>query len=244
MINNTSICNTKNLVYSQKGLIVNQETGYVYLSDTEYKNWRRDKKFLINIVSRIIDKNPVHMESKDGKEWLHKTLALTIIDDSDFAQWYKSKVKEGLIYSPRTYLNRENKKLAKNVAQYQRRHTYYKFQHGTVLYVASDKSCSCSKKFKIGITDDINKRLSMYRTTIPAISLKMCVFTPDHKLLEQCILRRYHFERDPHFNHEWIFEIEFEELKTFILTIIDTLRLPHRIMCEELFSKYDETCLS
>lgn len=103
--------------------------------------------------------------------------------------------------------------------------SYHKFKKGPVFYIISDLDAS-TKKYKVGIDHiDINIRLQQHRTSIPSLRLDFLVYTDKNSIIEQGMLTKFDGCRKNHLNHEWIMEVELDDLVTSIKFIINYFHL-------------------
>jgi len=61
------------------------------------------------------------------------------------------------------------------------------------------------EKFKIGLTTDINERLTTDRTMIPNLKVRLIMYTPHHEMFEKAIKYKYAEQLELP-SHEWVFE--------------------------------------
>ena len=103
--------------------------------------------------------------------------------------------------------------------------SYHKFKKGPVFYIISDLDAS-TKKYKVGIDHiDINIRLQQHRTSIPSLRLDFLVYTDKNSIIEQGMLTKFDGCRKNHLNHEWIMEVELDDLVTSVKFIISYFHL-------------------
>ena len=103
--------------------------------------------------------------------------------------------------------------------------SYHKFKKGPVFYIISDLDAS-TKKYKVGIDHiDINIRLQQHRTSIPSLRLDFLVYTDKNSIIEQGMLTKFDACRKNHLNHEWIMEVELDDLVTSVKFIISYFHL-------------------
>ena len=103
--------------------------------------------------------------------------------------------------------------------------SYHKFKKGPVFYIISDLDAS-TKKYKVGIDHiDINIRLQQHRTSIPSLRLDFLVYTDKNSIIEQGMLTKFDGCRKNHLNHEWIMEVELDDLVTSVKFIINYFHL-------------------
>ena len=103
--------------------------------------------------------------------------------------------------------------------------SYHKFKKGPVFYIISDLDAS-TKKYKVGIDHiDINIRLQQHRTSIPSLRLDFLVYTDKNSIIEQGMLTKFDGCRKNHLNHEWIMEVDLDDLVTSVKFIISYFHL-------------------
>ena len=103
--------------------------------------------------------------------------------------------------------------------------SYHKFKKGPVFYIISDLDAS-TKKYKVGIDHiDINIRLQQHRTSIPSLRLDFLVYTDKNSIIEQGMLTKFDGCRKNHLNHEWIMEVDLDDLVTSVKFIINYFHL-------------------
>ena len=103
--------------------------------------------------------------------------------------------------------------------------SYHKFKKGPVFYIISDLDAS-TKKYKVGIDHvDINIRLQQHRTSIPSLHLDFLVYTDKNSIIEQGMLTKFDACRKNYLNHEWIMEVELDDLVTSVKFIISYFHL-------------------
>jgi hypothetical protein len=113
------------------------------------------------------------------------------------------------------YLENSHDKLLK-------KRSYHKFKEGPVFYIISDCD-SKSLKCKPGIDEkSINVRLQQHRSTTPAIKLEYLIYTDKCVIIENMILEKYSTRRK-FLNHEWVFDVEIEEVVTSVKTLLTFL---------------------
>ena len=100
---------------------------------------------------------------------------------------------------------------------------YHKFKRGNCVYIITDDWRE-KNYMKIGFTDNINKRLETYRTSMPACKIYFLVYLTDNKLLEQCIKTKYAKELIQK-NHEYVLNITGDILVEGVKSLITTLNL-------------------
>lgn len=82
------------------------------------------------------------------------------------------------------------------------------FKKGKCFYVISNmKENKTENRIKVGISFNINKRLTTLRTGIPHLRLHYLVFLNEYDLLEKIIKEHYKYQLNPN-NHEFISGVE------------------------------------
>ena len=125
-------------------------------------------------------------------------------------------------------IQKEYKKLENNHTKLLEKRQHHKFKKGAVYYIISDGE-SKEKKYKPGFEGvDINVRLAQHRSTSPGIRLEFLVYSgiSECKLLEASILQRYSGKRN-HSNHEWIYEVDKENIISGSMTMLDFLGIEY-----------------
>ena len=79
---------------------------------------------------------------------------------------------------------------------------------GNCLYITTDRWRE-DTYIKIGITDNINSRLSTYRTSMPDVKINFLMYLTEHKLIEKCMKTKY-FNKLIQKNHEYIYDVKEE----------------------------------
>ena len=80
----------------------------------------------------------------------------------------------------------------------------YKFRVASCVYILQDPDCKYNK-FKIGLTTDINQRLTSDRTMIPNIKVRYIMYNDHCELFEKMIKVRCKDTLEMP-SHEWVFE--------------------------------------
>jgi prophage antirepressor-like protein len=96
----------------------------------------------------------------------------------------------------------ELNKIKKNHHSILKKRSYHKFKVGKCFYIWMYPECE-QKKFKVGMSSDINDRLKTYRVSNPELKLVYLVYLNENSFLEDAILLRldkYRVEK----NHELI----------------------------------------
>jgi hypothetical protein len=102
---------------------------------------------------------------------------------------------------------KNNNKLKTILSYTQGRYSHYhKFEEKQAVYIVQDTNNTLfGSRYKIGKTDDMNERLASYRTSMPAVKVKLLFYTEHADLFERVLKRKYadNFEFN---SHEWVFE--------------------------------------
>ena len=93
------------------------------------------------------------------------------------------------------------KSLMKTQTKFSQRH---KFRDASCVYILQDPDCKYNK-FKIGLTTDINQRLTSDRTMIPNIKVRYIMYNEHCELFEKAIKVRCKDTLEMP-SHEWVFE--------------------------------------
>lgn len=78
-------------------------------------------------------------------------------------------------------------------------------------------------KYKFGITNDLNSRISAYRT-YDITDFLYIAFTDDNRLLEDCVKRKFRTFLT-RYNSEWVCNIELDDIISFVASMISVLEL-------------------
>ena len=138
------------------------------------------------------------------------------------------------------------------------KHSYFKLEKGPCLYLIYDGD-TCGKSYndmmyKIGITDNIHKRLQTYRTSIPCIKIARLIYCNQCKEIENYIKFRFSEKLKPHNNHEWISGISCDVIfkrnkfyfRTFVVVyskkvkIIDKYNKCIQLICDDKHKNSDD----
>ena len=95
------------------------------------------------------------------------------------------------------------------------------FEKKKCLYIISDHLCSISDRFKIGITNNIKKRLNDHRTCLPYLKIHFIIYTDLNETLESLLLNKFSQTRAPH-NHEFINE-NLSILTNFVIEFLNMM---------------------
>ncbi len=90
-----------------------------------------------------------------------------------------------------------------------RRH-YPKFSPTKCFYITSNPLININR-YKVGISDDINKRLSCYRTNAPETQINYLIYLQNNSDVERYILFLYENNREQH-GHEILQDIELNDI--------------------------------
>lgn len=105
--------------------------------------------------------------------------------------------------------------------------SYHKFKIGQCLYMLHNPECSDENKHKIGITNNINRRLKEHRTDVPYYKLKYLIYIQTEKMavfLETSLKLR--FESDLP-NNEIIVNTKLEDIINHIRQQAQTCNIPY-----------------
>ena len=90
--------------------------------------------------------------------------------------------------------------------------------------------------YKIGITDDIDERLRIYRTSMPDLKILFLVYIEEYEYIEKSLKLRYRDNLiEP--NHEYIIGINLEEIIRDFYKIAKFMKLEHTV--EEDLESYN-----
>jgi hypothetical protein len=210
----------------------------------KFNDWRRlekTKEFLdtlstsagipADLLIKVISRGP----NEQRGSWGHPQVAVNV------AQWISSKfdvevsrhilelyttgsteIKNFELNQQLENKNEKIKYLENAHDKLLKKRSYYKFKEGPVFYIISDND-SKSLKCKPGMDgEDINVRLQQHRSTTPAIKLEYLIYTDKCVLIENTILEKYSTRRK-FLNHEWVFDVEIEEVIASVKTLLNFL---------------------
>ena len=202
-------------------------------------------------VSALIDIKKGGNDKNLQGSWIHPDLGVQLaqwispIFSLKVSKWVRELAMTGSVVlrhektsEELMVMQKKYKKLEKNHDKLLEKRKYYKFKQGSVYYIISDMESNCVK-FKPGFEGvDINVRLSQHRSTTPGIKLEMLIYsgTSECKLLESSMLQRYSGKRK-HINHEWIYDVVVEHIKSSTTTLLEFLGIQHVI--EKDIEKYN-----
>ncbi len=83
-------------------------------------------------------------------------------------------------------------------------------------------------RIKVGITDNINKRLQSHRSSIGDVNMLFLMYTDSNKLIESSILQKYKQFRIPS-NHEFLVGVNYQDVIDFIKIFADSLCIEYTI---------------
>lgn len=133
----------------------------------------------------------------------------------------------------------EMRKLRTSYKQIAKNRTAYKFEVGKCVYIIKDIQ-RAEHYYKFGMTNNINKRLTSYRTSIPETKLLFLVFTDDNRLIEAMLKATYEDNLYVK-NHEYIVGVKLEEIINCILSHIKYMNLKCSVVSD--IEKYNEKLL-
>lgn len=208
-----------------------------------------------NPVSGLVDIKKGGNEKNDQGSWIHPDLAVHL------AQWISPLfgvrvsrwVREIVLTGNATFTPKSNdellklqielqenqnklKRLETNHKKLLQKREYHKFQSGSCLYIIQVDQ----QHFKIGISDNLNDRLKIYRTSIPCMKVLYIIYTSKASLLEQCLLSRYSDYRVEN-NHEFLNELSLLDLTASIDTICKFMHFDSNIVPESDIIMYNES---
>jgi hypothetical protein len=91
-----------------------------------------------------------------------------------------------------------------------KRKQYPKFEQGTCFYITRNPEIN-EVKYKIGISDNINRRLSSYRTNSPETQLEYLIYLDEVSVLEDVMLKLFETKTEP-YGHEILRNVTLEML--------------------------------
>jgi len=212
----------------------------------QFRDWHRSKttKELVTFLEQetkhdvIVSKKGNSNDFTQGS-WIHPDLSIQLAQwiSPVFAikvnRWVKEFVLPETVASSKKKNERQLKELQALVhkersekEQIVKKHSsllfkrnYHKLKKGPCFYIISNPT-SKEMSYKIGITNNINKRLGHYRTSIPQVKLEFLVYTSDNEFLETGMLKKYSENRQENLNHEWIFDVKLPHLISSITTFL------------------------
>jgi hypothetical protein len=210
--------------------------------DKLFSDWYKLKstKELISILESDMNISTLLIDNKTNRDtWIHPDLAIQLAQwiSPLFALQVSKWIRELAIYESVTIgkeksnqellkVQQELKTITKKHNNLLQKRSYYKFKQSNALYIISDNDSKVNK-YKIGICNDINDRLSNYRTSIPSLKLEYLIYTKNNKLIEDAMLHKFAEFRKLYLNHEWIFELSLETIVNSIETLINFLVISH-----------------
>jgi hypothetical protein len=120
----------------------------------------------------------------------------------------ETKEKQKLLDEKEELLRTEkksNNKLKSILSYSQGRYSHYhKFDEKPCVYIVQNPNDIYGARCKIGKTDNMNERLSAYRTSMPSVKVRLIFYTEYSDLFEKVVKRKYadHLEFN---SHEWVF---------------------------------------
>ena len=134
-------------------------------------------------------------------------------------------------------LNRDYEKLRLKHNLLKERREYYKFERGPCFYLIAD-GWRHSLHIKFGISDDLNTRLSQYRTSMPQLRVLLLIYMPENKAFE-IIYRSRMAGYMPELNHEYITGLGEAEAIHTATKLLSLTKLKGTIISEEQLDKYN-----
>lgn len=150
-------------------------------------------------------------------------------DTKEVDQLYKDKIKQLQQEHDLKYKCLENKH---NNLLHKR--TCYKFEQGPSFYIIEREN----NTYKIGITKDINDRLSKYRTLCPNSKLRYLVYCDKSNLIEDMLLSRFDFYKEQ-INHEVLVGLDLSQIIYAVNASIDLCKFSFNIVSQEQLDKYN-----
>jgi phage anti-repressor protein len=126
--------------------------------------------------------------------------------------------------------------LAKTHDQLKLKRIYHKFKKGKCLYIVSDKWRS-HLYYKFGESDDIDKRLQTYRTSMPECRIEFLVYLNESEFLEKCVKFTYS-KNLTSLNHEYVVGIPLLDLIADVKHYIKKFNFS--VTFEENLSSYND----
>lgn len=189
-------------------------------------------------VSQLIDVKKGNTKKYTQGSWIHPDLAIQLAQwlspmfAIQVSRWVREIAISGTVTTGHQKSNQqllelkrqfdkkcdEHNKLSQKHNGLLMHRSYHKFEKGPVIYIVSDPD-SKTKKWKLGVTDDFNSRLSQYRTSIPNVWVNFLMYTYKNSYIEYGILSRFEEKRKPYVNHEWIYNVEVSDIINSIKTL-------------------------
>lgn len=129
------------------------------------------------------------------------------------------------------------KNLKKNHNNILRKKSVHYFKKGKCFYIVSNPLENATR-VKIGISLEINKRLTEHRVTMPFLVVHYLVFCDDYDLIEKIMKKHYEKELNPN-NHEFISNIPINDLITKSREILQILNCDYTETSEKEIEKYN-----
>lgn len=142
----------------------------------------------------------------------------------------KLKQNEEKIETLEAKLNNKDVEIYKINRKYERlkqRRTWHKFKVDFCLYIVINMN-QLNKDFKFGITDNINTRLSTYRTNAPYTKILYLIYVSQHELVERLVKWEFKDSIQP-LDHEFIIQRDYEEIVEKIEEIMRYLKIPYKV---------------
>ena len=222
--------NTENLIHA-----LSAETGITVLALVDIKKGGDDK---YTQGSWIHPDLAVHLA-----QWISPVFAVRV------SRWVREIVLTGYAnFEPKSNeeLLKLQLELQENQSQLKRLETnhknllqkrdYHKFQNGSCLYIIQ----ADDHHFKIGVSDNLNNRLKIYRTSIPCMKVLYIIYTSKASILEQCLLSRYSDYRVEN-NHEFLKDISLLDLTESINTLCKFMHFDSNIVPKPEITIYNES---
>lgn len=114
---------------------------------------------------------------------------------------------------------------------------FHYFKRGKCFYIISNILENVNR-IKLGMSVDINSRLSNHRTTIPFLKIHYLVFLDENELLEKIIKKHYEKELTPN-NHEFISSVSIESIIKKTRECIQLINCGYTEISNEELLKYN-----
>lgn len=181
---------------------------------------------------KIIDDLELRLKEKD--EVLEKTAEqLKLTEEMSILQ--EKELKQ--------VINQHNK-LYNNHQSYLKRKELYKVKDGDCVYLCDMNGLRKHSEFdeiKVGSTNNVNQRMSDFRTASPYNKLLFVMYTPNHLILEQAMKKKY--EESLSLNNREFISESLETLKKSMIEIANLLSLKYVILDEDEIDNFNENII-
>lgn len=134
------------------------------------------------------------------------------------------------------------KKLYHNHQTILKRKELYKLREGACVYIINMNGTSEQKRYKIGQSSDLTNRVCTYRTSNPFCKVLFVMYVKENITIEKTMKIRYEENLNPN-NHEFISDVEIEDIIDNIITIAKILKQPFELETKENLDKFNSHIL-